>query len=101
MNEFITWTTLGTYGGALVMVCLLTQFTKELPFTKRVPTQLWSYILALAVLMCANAFTTGLSLDIFFQTLFNAVVVSIAANGGFSVVRKIAEAGKHHEDISE
>lgn len=91
MSEFITWATLGTYGGALIMVGLLTQFTKEIPFIKKVPTQLWSYVLALIVLLCANAFTNGITIDIFFQTLFNAVVVSIAANGGFSAVKKLTE----------
>lgn len=91
MSEFINWTTLGTYGGALAMVMVLTQFTKELAFIKKIPTQLWSYILALVVLMCAMVFSTGLTIDTFFQTLFNAVVVSIAANGGFSVVKKITE----------
>ena len=101
MNEFISWTTLGTYSGALIMVCLLTQFTKGLPITERIPTQLWSYILALAVLLCATGFTSGFTASVIFQTLFNAVVVSMAANGGFSAVKKITDAGKHSEDLSE
>ncbi|GHV41892.1 hypothetical protein FACS189490_09700 [Clostridia bacterium] len=88
MNEFINWATLGTYGGALAMVMVLTQFTKELNFTKWMPTQIWSYILSLIVLICAIAFTDGLTLNNFVQTLFNSVIVSIAANGGFSVVKK-------------
>jgi O-antigen ligase len=91
MNEFINWATLGTYGGALAMVMVLTQFTKDLPFTKKIPTQIWSYILAFVVLFCAMAFTNGLTLNTFVQTLFNAVIVSIASNGGFSAIRKVTD----------
>jgi len=91
MNEFVNWVTLGTYGGALAMVLLLTQFTKDLSFAKRIPTQIWSYILALAVLIAANAFTTGLTPEVIAQTLFNAVVVSMAANGGYGLLVKASE----------
>lgn len=89
MSEFINWATLGTYGGALTMVMILTQFTKDLNFTKRIPTQIWSYILAMVVLFPAMAFTGELTLNTAFQTLFNGVIVSIAANGGFSAIKRI------------
>ena len=91
MNEFINWATLGTYGGALAMVLVLTQFTKDLSFTKKIPTQIWSYILAFTVLILANMFTIGLTFDIVAQVIFNAVVVSIAANGGFSAFQRITK----------
>ncbi|MDR1061820.1 MAG: hypothetical protein LBL83_11590 [Clostridiales bacterium] len=93
MSEFINWTTLGTYGGALAMVLVLTQFTKELSFIKKIPTQLWSYILSFVVLILANVFTNGLTLDIAAQTVFNAVIVSIAANGGHGVLQKVVGKG--------
>ncbi len=89
MSEFISWTTLITYGGALAMVMVLTQFTKELPFTKNIPTQYWSYILAFVVLVVANAFTGGLTLDVLAQTVFNSVIVSLSANGGFNLAQRI------------
>lgn len=69
MSEFVNWATLCTYGGALAMVLVLTQFTKELTFTKKIPPRLWSYILSFAVLILANAFTDGLTLDIVAQTI--------------------------------
>lgn len=89
MTEFINWTTLGTYGGALAMVMVLTQFTKNLSFAKKIPTQIWSYILAFVVMTCAYAFTSGITLNGVFQTIFNAVIVSIAANGGYTGLQKI------------
>lgn len=90
MTEFVNWSTLGTYGGALAMVLLLTQFTKDLSITKKIPTQIWSYILAFVVLTLAHAFTSGLNINIIAQTLFNAVIISVASNGGFQAIQTIA-----------
>jgi hypothetical protein len=89
MSEFINWATLGTYGGALAMVLVLTQFTKELTIIKNIPTQIWSYILSFGVLILANSFTNGLTLDIIAQTVFNAVIISLGANGGFGATQKV------------
>lgn len=88
MNEFISWPTLGTYGGALAMVLVLTQFTKDFSVTKKLPTQIWSYILAFTILIIAHAFTDGLTVNLVFQTVFNAVIVSIAANGGYHAIQR-------------
>ena len=88
MSEFVNWGSLGTYGGALAMVMLLTQFTKGLPFARKVPTQIWSYILAFAVLTSSHVFTAGLSAAVVGETVFNAVVVSLAANGGQSALTR-------------
>ena len=31
MNEFVTWASLGTYAGAVMMVTIITQFLKQTP----------------------------------------------------------------------
>lgn len=31
MNDFVTWTSLGTYAGAVMMVTIITQFLKQTP----------------------------------------------------------------------
>jgi hypothetical protein len=89
MNEFVTWATLATYGGALAMVLVLTQLTKGLGFIKSIPTQLWSYLLSLAVLYPAMYFTGQLSANIAVLTLFNGAMISLAANGGFEAIQRI------------
>lgn len=94
MSEFIQWETLGTYGGALAMVLLLTQFTKGLGFLKKVPTQLLSYILALIVLLTATIFTAAyITPAIIVQSFFNAVIVSMASNGAHTAISRISGAG--------
>jgi hypothetical protein len=89
MNEFVTWGALATYGGALAMVLILTQLTKGLGYIKSIPTQLWSYILALLVLYPAIYFTGQLNANAAVLTLFNGAMVSLAANGGFEAIQRI------------
>ena len=89
--EFFSWNTLGEYTGAALAVGILTQVTKEIPGVKSIPTQLWSYVLALVTLLLAEVFTSGISAQGVVLTLFNAAVVSLAANGGFSAVQRILQ----------
>ena len=91
MNEFVNWTTLATYGGALAMVLILTQLTKGIGFIKAIPTQLWSYILTLLVLYPALYFTGQLDANMAVLTLFNGAIISLSANGGFEAIKRIKE----------
>jgi len=103
MNEFLSWETLATYGGALAAVGALTQFTKEIPGIKKIPTQLWSYILSLLVLFPATAFTVGLTWQSAALILFNGAAISLSANGGYAALERVAEATKTgtHEKSEE
>ncbi|MDL2235726.1 hypothetical protein LJC07_06200 [Christensenellaceae bacterium OttesenSCG-928-L17] len=89
MNEFFTWVMLATYAGATAFVALATQALKEWGILKKIPTQLLSYILAAVVLLVATAATDGLTWSSGGLCIVNAVVVSIAANGGFEAVKKV------------
>lgn len=88
MNEFTTWTYLATYGGVLAAVLAITQATKGLGFVKKIPTCIWSYILALIILYPATYFTGQLTLDNAALILVNGVFVSLAANGGFDAAKR-------------
>lgn len=87
--EFIEWTELATCTGALVMVLIITQLTKELKFIKSVPTQIWSYLITLAVLYPAYYFTGQLTASNAVLILFNSVIVALSANGGFDALTKV------------
>lgn len=89
MNNFTTWSFLATYAGTVVMVLILTQLTKGLGFLKKIPTQLWSYFLALVILYPATYFTHQLTVDNAVLILFNAAIISLATNGGFAVINRI------------
>lgn len=74
-----------------MMVSLLVQFTKGIKFVEKIPTQLWSYIMALLVIVPARAFTAGLILDAdnIGLLLYNGVIVSLGSNGGFHFAQKV------------
>lgn len=86
--EFFNWSTLATYAGALAMVIVMTEVTKTLDYIKNIPTQLWSYVIALAVLYPAYYFTGQLTLSAAVLIIFNGMIVALAANGGFEALRK-------------
>ena len=77
---------LGSYAGAVMAVGVLTQVSKEIPGVRRIPTQLWSYLLSFTTLVLAMAFTSGISMQGTVLAAFNAAIVSLAANGGYSAL---------------
>ena len=89
LMEFLTWEFLGTFAGAIIGVGILSQFVKNAGILKRVPTQILSYFLAFIILIFAEFFMAGLTVNFVILTVFNAVVVSLAANGGYSAIRRM------------
>lgn len=87
--EFFDWSILGTLAGAVAAVAVITEITKNLPWINKIPTQIWSYILALAVLICAHGFTAGLTASSAVLALVNAAMVSLAANGGYEAISRL------------
>ena len=81
--EFFTWTTLATYAGAVLATTLLVQLTKGIGFIDRIPTRIYSYVIALVVLLLAAWFTATLTWSQAALCLINAAVVSLASNGAF------------------
>ncbi len=86
MNDFFTWTTLLTYAGATLATSLVTQLLKGISFINRIPTRIFSYAVALILLIAATAFTDALTVQAAALCMVNAVVVSLAANGAFDAV---------------
>jgi hypothetical protein len=86
---FFTWEMLATHAGSLAMVLIITQFTKNLKFIAKIPTQIWSYIVALLVMYPANYFTGALTVGNAVLILFNGIIVALAANGGFEALSKM------------
>lgn len=83
MSEFFTWSTLATYAGAVLATGIITQLLKSL--FRKVPTRALSYLVAVVILLLATQFTTGLTWEAAVLCLINALVVSLAAQGGYEV----------------
>ena len=87
--DLFNWSLLGSYAGSVFAVGVLTQLTKGIPVLKRVPTQLWSYALALATLLLALGFGSGFTAQGAVLALFNAALVSLSANGGYAALTRL------------
>lgn len=89
MENLFTWDVLGTYAGAVAAVGVITQLIKGVPGIVKIPTQIVSYVIALVVMLCAAGFTAGLTAQSIVLTVFNAAVVSLAANGVHTAAVKL------------
>lgn len=87
--EFFSWASLLTVSGATAVVTLFVQLTKGLGVIEKLPTQLYSYLIAVLVLLAATVFTGGLTLSSAVLTLVNGLVVSLASNGAYEVIAKV------------
>ena len=87
--SFFDWSDLGTFAGALAAVVLLTELTKSLPGIRRIPTQLFSWLLACGILILAAWFTGTLSAQSAALTVLNGAMVSLAANGGYAALKRV------------
>lgn len=85
-EQFLTWDMLGTYSGTLGMVLILTQLTKELPGIAKIPTQLYSYLVALVIMAVTAVFGGRTAVSDMILLLFNAAVVALSANGGYDAL---------------
>jgi hypothetical protein len=85
-EQFLTWEMLGSYSGTLGMVLILTQLTKGLPGVNRIPTQLYSYLIAVVVMVFAAIFSGKIGIADFVLLFFNAAVVALSANGGYDAL---------------
>ncbi|MGI6191988.1 MAG: hypothetical protein ACOYI3_00285 [Christensenellales bacterium] len=94
MNEFFTWGALGTYAGALLATTLFTQLFKGVSFLKKIPTRIFSYVIAFIVLVLSRLFTDGFDLSAVALCLINAAVVSLASNGAYDTACRLNGAGK-------
>ena len=89
MDSFFTWTDLMTYGGAVMAVLIITEFTKDLPGIRRIPTRLWAYLVALVLLVAAAVFTADrIRVEDILLCFVNGILVAMAAVGSFHAVQE-------------
>ena len=86
---FLNWSILATYAGTLAFVLAVTQFTKGLALIDRIPTQIWSWIVAMIGMYLGYYFTGQLSVDTAALIPINAILVALAANGGFEALSRL------------
>lgn len=92
-TEPFTWAQLATIAGATAAVLLIVQLLK-LPLDRvwKVPTRIVVYLISLVLLLLANLFTDGITVQTGLLTAVNAVIVALAAMGAYEMTfRKLDE----------
>jgi len=85
-EEFLTWSLLGSYAGAVTATALITQFLKAVPLLKKAPPQLLSLCVAVVLLELSMLFSGAPTLENALLSLINAVIVALSANGAYDAV---------------
>lgn len=81
-----TWPYLASIAGCTAATLLIVQFFKvPLERVWKIPTRLFVYMIALAIMVVATAFTTGITPDNFLLTVMNAFIVSLSAYGSYEL----------------
>jgi hypothetical protein len=81
MENFMTWETLKTYATFVATVYMVVEFTKALPFIKKIPTRYWSFLISLGLLITVNAVMNEFKwVDIVLYAL-SAISISLGSNG--------------------
>lgn len=85
-TEPFSWEYLATIVGAAAFTLLVAQFLK-FPLDKvwKIPTRIVVYVIALAVMVIATAFTTGLTAQAFLLACANAFIAALTAMGAYEV----------------
>jgi hypothetical protein len=89
MEEFLTWSYLATFAGAVAAVTLIVQFLK-LPMDKvwKIPTRFIVFLIALIILFAVLFFTDVITPEKAALTVLNAIVVTMASLGAYEVTFK-------------
>ena len=88
IEQFLSWSDLASYGGAVMAVLIITEFTKDLPGIRRIPTRLWAYLIALVLLVTAAVFTADkVRAEDILLCFVNGVIVAMAAVGSYHAVQ--------------
>lgn len=84
--EGYTWQYLGTMAGATAATLMIVQYTKvQLDKVWKIPTRLYVYVIALAILLVAALFTGGLTAEAAVLAFMNAFMVSMSAYGAYEL----------------
>lgn len=87
ITNFLTENFLSTFAGSIIAVELIVAVTKELPFIKKIPTKVYTAILAFTHLIIINMTNGTLTTKIscWYCLFINAIVIAIILCGGYDI----------------
>lgn len=81
MNEFLTWAMLIEYATFVMVVFMIVEFTKGVPFIDRIPTKYWSALISMILLVVVNLHSGTFTYWDIVMYAINAILISLTANG--------------------
>lgn len=87
ISNFLTQSFLSTFTGSIVAVEVIVAVTKELPLIKKVPTKIYTAILAFAHLLVINMSNGTLKAQIsdIYCLFINSIVIAVLLCGGYDI----------------
>lgn len=81
MENFMTWETLLTYTTFVSTIFMVVEFTKELPFIKKIPTKYWSFLISLGLLIIVNVVMKDFKWEDIVLYALSSMAISLGSNG--------------------
>lgn len=81
MDKFFTYEILLTYATCVTAVFGTTQFIKDLPFIKKIPTKYVSFFVALIIVVITNLAVKEFKVSNILLYILSSVFISMNANG--------------------
>ena len=81
MENFLTWEVLETYTSFVATVYMVVEFTKEIKFIKKIPTRIWSFLVAFLLLIILNLVIKNFKLVDLVLYAITAISISLGSNG--------------------
>lgn len=95
LDNYVTWEVLASFAGATTITAVLTQLLKDSAYKYlKIPVRLLSYLISLVVILLSLFFTTGLNASVVVLSVFNALIVSLASNGGYDLLKNTVSSVK-------
>jgi len=91
MDKFFTYEMLLTYATCVTAVFGVTQFIKELPLIKKIPTKYVSFLVAVIIVTLTNIATNQFKVSNILLYILSSVFISMNANGIYDFDAKKTE----------
>lgn len=81
MDNFITWENMMNYTTFVAILYMVVEFTKDIPYIKKIPTKYWSCILSIVMIILTNLVTGNFDYKDILLYILTSISISLGANG--------------------
>lgn len=80
-NTFLTWDYLASYAGMVFAVTIFTQFFKDLPLIKKIPTKYFAFVISLIIMTSVSLYQGTFNINNILLVILNSMLVTFTATG--------------------